>query len=135
LDSGFFATLIGIVAGALGYWFVTFSMQPILRYRDVRAKILMDFTYYAQVVNANGLSDEMQKLFVERVRENRKSSAQLQAAVCELPFWYSWYLGLRGLKPAEASRQLIGFSNTTNWTDAPPLENTIRRALGLPQAK
>jgi hypothetical protein len=110
-------------------------MQPILRYRDARAKILMDFTYYAQVVNAEGLNEEMQKLFVERVLENRKSSAQLDAAVVELPSWFLWYLHRRGWRPAEAATHLIGFSNTRDWKEAVKLENVIRQKLGLPYSE
>ena len=135
MDSGLWAALIGLVAGAGGYWFVTFSMQPILRYRDVRAKILIDFTYYAQVVNADGLDEGMQRLYRERVLENRKSSAQLQAAVEELPSWFLWYQHRRGRRPAEAASHLIGYSNTRDWKDAPRLENAIRRKLGLPYSE
>lgn len=132
MDSGLWAALIGVLAGAAGYWIVTFTMQPIIRYRDVRAKILIDFTFYAQVVNADGLDEDMQLLFRERVLENRKSSARLQASVEELPLWYLWYLHRRGCRPAEAATHLIGYSNTRDWKDAPKLENAIRRKLGLP---
>jgi hypothetical protein len=45
----------------------------------------MDFIYYAQVVNADGLNDEMKTLYRERVLANRKSSAQLTVAILDLP--------------------------------------------------
>jgi hypothetical protein len=60
MDVGLLAALIGIAAGAFGYWFTTFWMQPILRYRDLRNQVLMDFIYYAQVINADGLNEEIE---------------------------------------------------------------------------
>lgn len=133
MDSGLWAALIGIVAGAMGYWFATFSVQPILRFREVRNNVLMNFTYYAQVVNADGLNDAMQVLFRERVLANRKSSAQLHAAINDLPKWYSWLLRWNGLDPSKAAGHLIGYSNTRDWEDAHKLENAIRGCLGLPE--
>lgn len=124
--------LIGVAAGAFGYWFATFSVQPILKYGSVRSKVLMDFTYYAQVVNADGLTDDMQALFRERVLENRRSSAQLQAAVEELPFWYLWFLRFGRHNPSRAANRLIGYSNERDWQRAHDIENSIRQDLGLP---
>ena len=133
MDVGLWAALIGIVAGAIGYWFTTFSMQPILRFRDVRNQVLMDFIYYAQVINADGLNDEMQELFRERGLANRKTSAQLSAAVLDLPCWYLRYLKCKSLAPEVAAKHLIGYSNTTDYDQAHKIEDAIRRRLGLPQ--
>jgi len=106
-------------------------MQPILKYRDVRNQILVDFIYFAQVVNAEGYNDEMQKLFRERILANRKASAQLSAAVQELPYWYLLYLKWKGLDPEAAARNhLIGYSNTTDYEQANKIEDFIRRKLG-----
>ena len=133
MDSGLLAAFIGIAAGAVGYWFSMFAMQPILRFREVRNKVLMDFIYYAQVVNADGLNDDMQRLFKERVFANRTSSAQLHAAINDLPVWYAWCLRRRGLDPTKAATHLIGYSNTREWDAAHKVENAIRRCLGLPE--
>ncbi|MDO9269754.1 MAG: hypothetical protein Q7T96_11680 [Methylobacter sp.] len=92
----------------------------------------MDFIYYAQVVNAEGYNDEMQKLFRERVLANRKSSAQLSAAVQELPYWYLLFLKCKGYAPEAAASHLIGYSNTTDYDQADKVEDFIRRKLGLP---
>lgn len=85
MDPKLVAVFIGIVSGATGYWFITFSIQPILRYKNIRNQVLMDFIYYAQVVNADDLNEEMKALYRERILANRKSSAQLTAAILELP--------------------------------------------------
>lgn len=126
------AALIGILAGAFGYWFTTFSMQPILRYKNLRNKVLSDFIYYAQVINATGLNEEMQELHRQRILANRKSSAELQAAILDLPVWYLFYLKRKGLAPSDAARHLIGFSNTSDTEQAHKVEAKIRKQLGLP---
>ena len=92
----------------------------------------MDFIYYAQVINAEGLSEEMQALHRERCLANRKTSAGLSAAVLDLPRWYLGYLTRKGLAPAEAAKRLIGYSNTTDYNEAHKVEDAIRRILGLP---
>lgn len=107
-------------------------MQPILRYRSIRNRIHSDFIYYAQVVNAGGLNDEMQNLYRERILANRKASAELSAAALELPFWYKAWLWLRKCSPVQASVYLIGYSNTPEYEQSHNLQARIRRLLGLP---
>lgn len=132
MSEAYWSVLIGIGAGAFGYWFSTFSVQPILRYQNVRNQVLMDFVYLAQVVNADGLNDEMKELYRQRVLANRRSSAALKAAILDLPGWYKFYLAMRGRKPNDAARNLIGFSNTTEYESSHRLQAAILRALGLP---
>jgi hypothetical protein len=133
LDIKLLTALIGIATGAFGYWFTTFSIQPILRYRNLRNKVLMDFIYYAQVINADVLNDEMKKLYRERILTNRKTSAELTAAILDLPCWYLSYLEFKGQKPAEAAQHLIGFSNTSEYDQAHKVQSLIRKQLGLPE--
>ncbi len=132
MDVSLWAAIIGIAAGAIGYWFITFSMQPISRFRDLRNQVLKDFIYYAQVINADGLNDEMKELYLQRILANRKTSAELAAAILDLPSWYSSHLKSKGQAPAEASKHLIGYSNTTDCDQAHKVESLIRRELGLP---
>jgi hypothetical protein len=132
MDIGLLGALIGICSGAIGYWFTTFSVQPILRYRDRSNQVLVDFIYYAQVINADGLNEEMQALHRERGLANRKTSAALSAAILDLPAWYRWYLNCKGLAPRDAAKHLIGYSNTTDYEQAHKVEDFIRRKLGLP---
>ena len=56
MDDKLLAVLIGVITGAAGYWFTTFWMKPILQYRELRSKVLIDLVFYAQVINADGLS-------------------------------------------------------------------------------
>lgn len=132
MNVGLLTTLIGICAGAIGYWLATFSVQPILRYRDLKNQVLKDFIYYAQVIKADDLNEEMQALQRERSLTNRKASAALSAAILDLPGWYLWYLNRKGLAPGDAAKHLIGFSNTTDFEQAHKVQGAIRRSLGLP---
>ena len=133
MDVNLIAALIGIVAGAFGYWFSTFSVQPILLFKEIRSRIHTEFIYYAQVINANGLNEEMQLLYRERVLANRKSSAELSAAYINLPLWYRTYLKMRRQSPQNAVRHLIGYSNTTEYEDAHRYEDAIKKSLNLPR--
>lgn len=133
MDINLITALIGILAGAVGYWFTTFSVQPILKFREVRSRVHSEFIFYAQVINADKLNEEMNALHSERIRSNRKSSAELSAAYIELPGWYRCYLDHKGIRPQEAVRHLIGYSNTYEYDDAHDLEDKIKKALDLPR--
>ena len=133
MDPKLLAVFIGIAFGAVGYWFTTFSVQPILRYRKYKYQILMNFIYYAQVVNANELNKEMKDLYKERVLANRKSSAQLTASALELPWWYVQGIKIKGQAPKDAAKKLIGYSNTTDYDRANEIEEFVRKNLGLPE--
>jgi len=91
----------------------------------------MDFIYYAQVINAEKLNDDMKALYKERVLANRRSSAQLSAAIQELPVWYLGYLRTKRLSARRSSASSYWISNTTEYDAADKKENAIRRHLGL----
>lgn len=133
MDVSLIAALIGIVAGAFGYWFATFAVQPILLFKEIRSRIHSEFIYYAQAINAKGLNDEMETLHRERILANRKSSAELSAAYINLPSWYRFYLKHNSQTPQNAVRHLIGYSNTIDYDDAHKLEDAIKKALNLPR--
>ena len=132
MDINLLTAIIGLASGAFGYWFTTFSMQPILRYREIRNKVFSDFIYFAQVTDAEGLNEDMQDLYRQRVLSNRTSSANLRAVYLDLPCWYTNHLKSRGLDPEGAAKSLIGFSNTKDHTASFKLEQKIRGKLGLP---
>ena len=131
MDEKLLAVIIGVVTGAVGYWFSTFWMKPILQYRELRSKVLIDLIFYAQVINADGLNERMNKLYEDRIVANRRLSAELIACLLELPFWYKWWLRLRGHIPERAATDLIGFSNTTEYEAASKRVDRIKVALGI----
>ena len=125
------AVLVSIIFGAMGYWITTFWMKPILLYRELRMKVFADFIFYAQVVNADGLNDQMKSLYEERITANRRHSADLAACLIELPSWYRWWLHRKGQAPERAAKYLIGYSNTTEYEAAENARRTIKNALGF----
>lgn len=129
MDDKLISVVVGIVSGTAGYWFTTFWMKPILQFRELRSKILIDLIFYAQVVNADGLNEQMQKLYEERIKSNRRHSAELTACLLELPCWYKSWLEFRGFKTATAAQDLIGFSNTTDYEAAAKRVERIKAAL------
>ena len=134
MDEKLLAVLIGVAAGAAGYWISTFWMKPILQFRELRLKVFADFIYYAQVVNAQGLNERMQNLYEDRVLANRRSSADLAACIVDLPFWYKWWLRRRGFSTERAAGHLIGYSNTTDYDNAAEAMRAIKQSLGLPDS-
>lgn len=131
MDDKLLAILIGTVTGALGYWFTTFWMKPILWYRELRSRVLIDLIYYAQVIKPEGLNQRLNDLYEERVLSNRKCSAELRACISELPFWYKWWLRWRGHQPEDAATALIGFSNTREYEDAAKRTERIKKSLRI----
>ena len=133
MDINLQTAILGIIAGALGYWFATFSVQPILVYREVRSRVHSNFIYYAQVTSPDGLDENMKLLFEERILANRRTSAELSAAYLELPCWYHLYLNCKKHDPQGAATNLIGFSNTYEHEPSHQSQETIRKKLGLPK--
>lgn len=131
MDEKLLAVLVGIVAGAVGYWVSTFWMKPILQYRDLRIRVFSDFIFYAQVVNADGLNERMKKLYEDRTFANRRNSADLAANLNDLPRWYKWWLNRMGQSPESAVTNLIGYSNTTDYDAANKRVKDIKVALGF----
>jgi len=131
MDEKLLAVLIGVLSGAIGYWVTTFWMRPILQYRDLRSKVLVDLIFYAQVVNADNLNGRMQELYNERTESNRRSAAELVACLLELPFWYKWWLRLVRQTPSSAATNLIGLSNTNEYEPAEQRVLVIKKALGI----
>lgn len=131
VDDKLFAVLIGVMTGTVGYWFTTFWMKPLLQYRELKSKILIDLIFYAQVINADGLNERMQGLYEDRIVSNRKLSAELTACYLELPFWYKWWLRVRGRMPERAATDLIGLSNTRDYDAAANRVERIKTALGI----
>ena len=131
MDDKLLAVLIGVFTGAVGYWFTTFWMKPILQYRELRSKVLIDLVFYAQVINADGLNERMKARYEERIVSNRRLSAELTACFLESPFWYQWWLRARGHMPERAATDLIGLSNTTDYEAAFKRVERIKVALGI----
>jgi hypothetical protein len=131
MDDKLVAIFLGAAFGSAGYWLNTFWMKPLLQYREIRSKILIDLIFFAQVTNAEGLNETMQKRYEERVVSNRRLSAELSACLLEIPHWYRWWMKQKGLDPQRAASDLIGFSNTTDFEAGSVRRRRIKQALGF----
>ena len=129
MDEKLIVIFVGITSGAIGYWITIFWMKPILQYRELRSKILVDLIYYAQAVNAEGLNESIKNLYEKRIESNRRLSAELSANLLELPSWYKIWLKIWECNLERAALDLIGYSNTTEFVEASKRVGRIKKSL------
>jgi hypothetical protein len=123
--------LASLTVGVGGYFAINFWMAPILRYRELKRQIVSDLVFFANVINADGLDDEMKARLSKRTESNRKHAAELTACAAELPQWYKRWLKSRGQSLEEAATQLVGLSNTYEYDPADQRVQRIKAALGI----
>ena len=128
----FLAALIGVVTGSIGYFVSTFWMKPILRFGEIRQQIASDLVFFSNAIISDGLNEEMRSRVVDRRVANRRSSADLMACLLSVPFWYRWWLKLRGKDPFIAAQELIGLSNAVDFESSSKRILLIKTKLGLP---
>lgn len=87
-------------------------MNPILKHLEIKRQITSDLVFYANVIETEGLNDEMQKRRNDRQENNRKHAADLKANYYRLPYLYRRYLKRVSEDPVAASDMLIGLSNS-----------------------
>ena len=128
----FFAAIIGVVTGSIGYFVATFWMRPILRFGDIRQQIASDLVFFANAITPEGLNEEMKKRVVDRRIANRRSSADLMACLLTIPCWYRWLINFQKQDPFVAAQQLIGLSNTVDYDNSDKRINIIKEKLNIP---
>lgn len=126
--------LLGIIAGGISYLVVNFWMNPLLRYLDIKHQVTSDLVFYANVIDTDGLNDEMQERRKNRREKNRKHAAEIRACYYRLPNWYRWYLKITGEDPVSASKNLIGLSNSSKEENGEKHITRLRRALKIPES-
>ena len=125
---------VGIVAGGASFLVVHFWMNPLLRYLNSKHEVTSDLVFYANVINADGLNDRMQELHRERKESNRRHAADIRASYYRLPWWYRWYLGSVEERPVEASKALVGLSNTKEYELANKYVGRLEKCLRIPDS-
>ncbi len=124
-------TLLIIGAGAVGYIIVTFLVQPILRYRNIKHEVSADLVFFANALDLYKADGSLQSDAVKRKESNRRHAAELDAICSDLPYLYHCWLRIRNEHPKEASKKLIGLSNSSTWRDAKPFEQGVKEHLRL----
>ena len=129
--SEYYIFMWSLVAGGLGYLFVTFSMRPTLRYLDLKHQIYSDLIFYANAINDEGMNDDVKAKVLQRIEANRRHSAELAACYADLPFWHKFYIKCKKHCPEKASKNLMGLSNTRDDMDAAGRIDIIKSCLGI----
>lgn len=127
----FWITLLSIAAGSLGYLIVTFWVQPILRYREIKYRVAADLVFFANALDLQKQNGSFREDTLNRMKNNRRCAAELAAIFSDLPLWYRWLLCMRSENPLEASKNLIGLSNSTAWRDAEKFIEGVKMNLKL----
>lgn len=129
-----------LLVGAAGALIAEFLVRPILRFRELRSRIISDIVYFANVP-APTRTKEGSERYWERVDANRRTGADLMA------WWYvsfpSWVRGcllklwrlpwFRGFDPMGAASELIGLSNEDSWDGVRERVERIREYLRIPR--
>lgn len=120
--------IFSLIAGGSGYLIVTFWMNPILRYLQIRHEVTSDLIFYANVMDESSplLGDELKQRAKERRVLNRKHASEIAACYYRLPWWYKkYFLKRRNEDPLQASKHLIGFSNSSDDKHVPALKKVL----------
>jgi hypothetical protein len=127
----FWITFLSIAAGALGYLIVTFWVQPILRYRDIKYRVAADLVYFANALDLQKLNGSLREDTLQRKENNRRCASELRAIYSDLPLWYRCVLNWSNEKPLEASTELIELANSSEWRDAEEFIKGVKNNLKL----
>ena len=127
----FLITLLSVGAGALGYLVVTFWVQPILRYRELKYRVTADLVFFANAMELQKQDGTLREDTLERKDSNRRCASELKAIYSDLPLSYRLLLKTRKESPVEASKDLIGLSNSSSWEDGLEYERGLRKNLGM----
>jgi len=123
--------IFSLLAGGAGYLIVTFWMDPVLRYLQIRHEVTSDLLFYSNVMHEDSLGDELKQRAKDRRVANRKHASEMSACYYRLPWWYKkFFLNRRNEDPLRASRSLIGLSNSSNQTYDKHIE-VLKKALNL----
>jgi len=125
--------LLCLIAGGCGYLAVTFWMQPILRYIQIRFEVTSDVVFYANVINPRLVNDRLKERHEAGSEAHRRHAAEIVACFYRLPRWYRFILRRRGEDPLTASRNLVGLSNCSNAREAEPYVRFLKESLRIPQ--
>lgn len=80
--------IFSLLAGGAGYLIVTFWMNPILRYLNIRDEVTSDLIFYANVMHdSEWHSEALKNRNEERRISNRKHASEIAACWYRLPDW------------------------------------------------
>ena len=104
--------LLVTAAGIGGYPATNFWMAPVLKYVQAKKKVARDITYYGNVLGHDNLNEAGQEQRRQGKDAIREDAAELLSCYSVLPWWYRKFLDIVNENPKEASKGLIGLSNS-----------------------
>jgi len=131
---GLLILFLSVVIGGISFLVVQFWMNPLLRYLDIKHQVTSDLVFYANVINADGLNEKMQQRHQARQEKNRKHAGEIRASYYRLPWWYKKYLNRKGENPIQASKALVGLSNTKEYDLANKYTERLRKSLRISES-
>jgi len=123
---------LGILAGGVSFLVIQFWMNPLLRYIEIKHQVTSDLVFYANVIDAENLNEEMQQRHRDRQEQNRKHGAEIRASYYRLPLWYKKYLTFVKEDPIKASKALIGLSNSSEYDIGNKFTTQLLKSLRIP---
>lgn len=123
---------LGVFAGGVGFLVIQFWMNPLLRYIEIKHQVTSDLVFYANVIDAGNLNEEMQQRHRDRQEQNRKHAAEIRASYYRLPWWYKQYLKYVKEDPIKASKALIGLSNSNKYDIGNSFTTQLLQSLRIP---
>jgi len=123
--------ILSLALGGCGYLITTFWMAPMLRYLQIRHSVTSDLVFFANVIDSTNLNENLIIKHEKGTEVFRKHAAEMIASFSQLPIWYRVILWIKNENPIEASRNLIGLSNSNNWRDAVPCIQILKKKLRI----
>ena len=126
------AIAVSFVVGFLGYIIIRFWIIPIFKYRKLKNQVINDMTHYLNSINQE---DEGESIYGE-INNISKSMCKNASDLTDcfhytLPEWYKMLLNSRGESPEDATKHVMGLSNTRNYDHAQNRLEKIRQSLKI----
>ncbi len=128
-----FSGVVGLFVGLITYYLTELFFKPYIKYKDIVYEIDMNLVYYDNanyllpfIVEEEGSSGAHSKKVEEGKKIHRQTAGKLRAAYFHLPALAKWYLKKKKVDPLEASKSLIGLSNTYDQPKDERYRNEVR---------
>lgn len=126
----YLAALGCFLLGAFGYVIYQFWMRPILRYRGLKKSASAAVASYLDTINVSNKDMMDNAAIASNVKTIRTLSADLTTCFHDgLPQWYKLLLKRREESPVDASKHMLVFSSTRDYSHARNRAVRISRLL------
>jgi hypothetical protein len=116
--------------GSFGYVILKFWVQPIIRYRSIRKRVIQNLADYLNSFNQEDEGENFHGVINRKAEEMRRHSMELtECFTNSLPVWYKMLLNSRGEFPEKIANHLMILSNTRNYYNARNRMEKIRLVL------